>query len=439
VTVRGSVNSKVTVFEQHPDDGVSLRRKICILSLSDIANDPRVRRQGDALHIAGWSVVGVGLPNPTEDRPPWSILSQVLPTKSSYNKFGERLRQYPAVRWSRKQVARIFHVLASLKVRIQPEHGISAYWAWYWPWPHVRQIYDLATSITADVWLANDWVMLPVAARLAKERGGMYAYDTHELATDEYQERLRWRLIRRPFVKVIEGHFIRGAQHVSCVSHGIAVRLQELYELQRTPLVIRNIPKYSAAAFRPTGNNIRVLYHGIIAPKRGLEQAIESVPAWRRDFSFTIRGIGTANYMTSIQDRIDKLRLQGRVQIVPPVPMTELVRAAMPFDIGLFALPAHSLHNMFALPNKFFEYIMAGLALCISDLPEMTNLLRAYNLGTIIARVDPDAIATAINSVDSKAIEVFKRNSLKAALELNWENESQKMVRAYESEFKHAK
>ena len=111
----------------------------------------------------------------------------------------------------------------------------------------------------------------------------------------------------------------------------------------------------------------------------------------------------------------------------------------MPFDIGLFALPGHSLHNMFALPNKFFEYIMAGLALCISDLPEMTNLLRAYNLGTIIARVDPDAIATAINSVDPKTIDVFKRNSIKAALELNWENESQKMMRAYESEFKHAK
>ena len=97
-------------------------------------------------------------------------------------------------------------MLASLKVRLRPEHAISAYWAWYWPWPYVRQIYDLATSITADVWLANDWVMLPVAARLAKERGGIYVYDTHELAIDEYSERLRWRLIRRPFVKAIEDH-----------------------------------------------------------------------------------------------------------------------------------------------------------------------------------------------------------------------------------------
>lgn len=330
-------------------------------------------------------------------------------------------------------------MLASLKVRLRPEHAISAYWAWYWPWPYVRQIYDLATSITADVWLANDWVMLPVAARLAKERGGIYVYDTHELAIDEYSERLRWRLIRRPFVKAIEDQFIRGAKHVSCVSHGIAVRIQELYGLQRTPLVIRNIPTYSAATFRPTGNDIRILYHGIIAPERGLEQAIESVPAWRRDFSLTIRGIGRASYIASIQDRIDRLGLQGRVQIAPSVPMTELVRAAMPFDIGLFALPGHSLHNMFALPNKFFEYIMAGLALCISDLPEMTNLLRAYNLGTIIARVDPDAIATAINSVEPKTIDMYKQNSIKAALELNWDNESQKMMRAYESEFKHAK
>ena len=38
------------------------RPAICVLALSAIADDPRVRRQAEAFHRAGWSVVAVGLP-----------------------------------------------------------------------------------------------------------------------------------------------------------------------------------------------------------------------------------------------------------------------------------------------------------------------------------------------------------------------------------------
>ena len=56
--------------------------------------------------------------------------------------------------------------------------------------------------------------------------------------------------------------------------------------------------------------------------------------------------------------------METRVRLAPPVPMTSLVQEAAGFDIGLFALPRSSRHNELALPNKFFEYIMAGLATC---------------------------------------------------------------------------
>ena len=69
--------------------------------------------------------------------------------------------------------------------------------------------------------------------------------------------------------------------------------------------------------------------------------------------------------------------------------MTALVREAAAFDIGFFALPGHSRHNEFALPNKFFEYIMAGLALCVTDLPEMARLIRRHMLGVTFRSLDP--------------------------------------------------
>src|SRR6185437_16827545 len=50
--------------------------RICILALSAIADDPRVRRQGDSFHRAGWNVVGVGLAGSRSGETSWPILTR---------------------------------------------------------------------------------------------------------------------------------------------------------------------------------------------------------------------------------------------------------------------------------------------------------------------------------------------------------------------------
>ena len=47
--------------------------KICLLSYSIIADDPRVRRQGDAFADAGWHVFAISLPGAREQPPRWPI------------------------------------------------------------------------------------------------------------------------------------------------------------------------------------------------------------------------------------------------------------------------------------------------------------------------------------------------------------------------------
>src|SRR5262249_59370131 len=127
------------------------------------------------------------------------------------------------------------------------------------------------------------------------------------------------------------------------------------------------------------------------------------------------------SYLGALKRRIEERRLASRVRLAPPIAMTALVREAAAFDIGFFALPGSSRHNQYALPNKFFEYVMAGLALCVTDLPEMGRLIREHDLGVTFSRVDPDAIAAAVNALDPSSIDRYKRNALTAARELRWE------------------
>jgi glycosyltransferase involved in cell wall biosynthesis len=159
--------------------------------------------------------------------------------------------------------------------------------------------------------------------------------------------------------------------------------------------------------------------------------AIDSVAIWRPEFHFTIRGPENPGLSHALRTRIRDLGLADRVELAPAVPMTELVRAASAFDIGFFVFPDDCWHNRFVLPNKFFEYVMAGLALCVSDLPEMARLVNAYELGVLVPRVDPGAIAAAVNSLDRERIDRCKQNALAAARELCWEREAAELIGAY--------
>jgi glycosyltransferase involved in cell wall biosynthesis len=418
-----------------------------VLALSAIADDPRVRRQGDSFHQNGWRVFGVGLPGGRSALPEWPILAENQPSRSfaavrdrteasmlppgafqsvltgiaNYLRKKPRLRRMASMGW------RLWGRCMLLLVRVRPGLAEKIFWR---DMP-LRQLHELAGAVEADMWLANDWTALPIAARLAREKGGVYGYDTHELATEEYAEKRAWRLWQRPLVRVLEGKFIREAKVVSAVSTGIARRLDELYSLPRPTLVVRNTPQYERRGFRPTGERIRVLYHGIIVPGRGLEIAIDSVAQWRREFELTLRGPDNPEFTPSLRARIAAHGLDGRVVLAPAVPMTALVQEAAEFDIGFFALPGHSRHNEFALPNKIFEYIMAGLCLCTTELPEIAGLIREYDLGVTIPTPDPAAIAVAINSLDRDRIDDYKRNALIAARELCWERESEKLLASY--------
>jgi len=315
-----------------------------------------------------------------------------------------------------------------ISVRFQPGIADKLYWTMQ---STITELYELAHTVDAGVWLANDWIALPLAARMAKEKGGKYVYDTHEFAVEEYAEKLHWRIWKRPLVGAVERRYIGNAAVVSSVSAGISERLDAMYQLPRPSLVIRNTPFYQRFRFRRTGERIRVLYHGIIVIGRGLEQTIDSVASWRPEFELTIRGPENPGYSDMLRQRIRDAGLENRVRLVPPVPMIALVEEATAFDIGFFALPGHSRHNEFALPNKFFEYMMAGLALCVSDLAEMARLVKAHQLGVLISTLDPVAIASAINSFNRARIDACKRKALAVAEKLCWERESSRLVDAY--------
>ena len=430
--------------------------RIGVIALSRFLDDPRVRRQCEILCANGYQVFAIGQDDVRQETVPWTVVQKQQSNLDTSQGSGQRAKDRSfAERWRRrfnkplreqvrilltlpvailmrikpiaKTLTRLILVVRAQRCWLQPHYAQDIFWSWG---GDLNDLYEKARHLKCDVWLANDWTALPIAARLAKENGGVYVYDTHEFALQEYQERWVWRISQKPIVAAVEKSLIYGAGFVTAVSSGISDRLTAIYKLPKPVVTIRNTPSHVATPFRPTPALIRVLYHGIVAPGRGLEAAIDSVLAWAPNRELHIRGPGGAEYIELLRCRIADARLQSRVFIIPPVPMTQLVNAATEFDIGFFALPGHSLHNQFALPNKFFEYAMAGLALSVSRLPEMELLIKQFEMGSTFDEVEPGCIAASINAMSRDDIDRFKRNSLKAAETLCWEKESEKLLSA---------
>ncbi len=80
-----------------------------------------------------------------------------------------------------------------------------------------------------------------------------------------------------------------------------------------------------------------------------------------------------------------------------------------------------------ALPNEFFDFITAGLALCIGPSPEMARLTRQYQCGVVGASFEPAEIARVLRQLSAANIDAMKRASIAARAQLSSEHELPKV------------
>ncbi len=102
----------------------------------------------------------------------------------------------------------------------------------------------------------------------------------------------------------------------------------------------------------------------------------------------------------------------------------------MPFytkqaDIGISIEENIGLNYYYALPNKIFDYIKAGIPILASELPEIRNIVSHYKVGEFIQSHSPEHIADSIKSmlISDEKLKQYSENCKIAEQELCWEND----------------
>jgi glycosyltransferase involved in cell wall biosynthesis len=66
--------------------------------------------------------------------------------------------------------------------------------------------------------------------------------------------------------------------------------------------------------------------------------------------------------------------------------------------IGVVLLQPERGNDFTGQPNKLFEFMGAGLAIIVSDFPEIGRVVREHDCGILVDPRDPHAIASALNA-----------------------------------------
>lgn len=289
----------------------------------------------------------------------------------------------------------------------------------------------------ADLLVANDLDTLLPVYLVAKLRCVTLVYDTHEYFTGSPE--VAHRPLRRWFWKSLEGYLFPKQKTIITVNESIA----QLYEkaFGKKLHVVRNMPRYRLPDNKvtrqelnlPEDKRIILLQGSGINTDRGTEELIMAMrPEHGIDKALLVI-IGSGNVIGQLKKQVNGENLGERVIFLPKMPYEQLLQYTTLADIGISLDKPNSINYLFSLPNKFFDYIMSGTPVLVSDLPELRRIVDKYLVGMIAKNHDPAHIATCIKQMlsDSEQLSQWKTNCLDAAQELNWEKEEETIIEIY--------
>jgi glycosyltransferase involved in cell wall biosynthesis len=272
--------------------------------------------------------------------------------------------------------------------------------------------------------------------------GSAVVYDSHELWPDRNQ-----RVEPRAWLMAGEWLLTRVAHRVTTTSPAHAEVMARRYRIP-SPVTVRNIPEGTGPDRRPLGTTAAgasgdgrrarrpdpsplVVYVGGLQPNRGLEQAIEAVA--RIDGArLRLLGPGAPTYRSELEQLARAERVDDRVEFSPPVAPAEVVPAVRDADLGLALFQPTCLSHRLVLPNKLFEYTLAGLPVLGSDLPMISAFISEHRLGATVDPGDAEAIAAKIRElIEPEANARLRAAAERAAATIDWERERELLEDVY--------
>lgn len=286
--------------------------------------------------------------------------------------------------------------------------------------PATRAALELLAGRQFDLIVANEARALPLAHRIAN--GAPIWGDMHEWAPEERTHVLSWRLLVAPFMRYICATYLPTTAAVTTVNGSIARLYDDQFGVHTE--VVRNSIAYQKLAPSPLlPDRVRLVHSGGAVPGRNLEALIEATLALDERFTLDFYLIGARDGGRYL-DHLHKVAADSpRITFHPAVSPAQLAETLNAYDVGIYAIPPQTTNHRFMLPNKFFDFAQARLALVFGPSVETSALIEQYGLGIVTTDFSSRSLAKALESLTPATLAQYKSNANAAAKALSSETD----------------
>ena len=411
------------------------RWTIGIVSFSEVKNDARVLRQIKYLS-SSFNLVVIGFGDEPKidnrkSRTKWLSIKPketILIKGNTYDKKALRLilrlkdGDYSSIKYS-------FLYRLGLLSRFSEKICKLCYWA-----NNIhKDALRYAINEKCDAYLANDWDALPVVGEAARQTNSKFIFDAHEYSLGQRQN-FFYRMYNEPIIAHSLNKYLPHADAFVTVGSIIGERYQEEYNV--IPQIIRNAPEYCDIDLHPmTSSKINIVHHGVASPRRHLEGTIQAIGLSDKKFHLHLMLVEKDPVHLKKLKKMAHDVAPDRIHFHEPVAPSQIVRRISEYDLGICVFPPVTYNLNMALPNKFFDFIQAGLAVITGPSPEMAKIAREYGIGKVTSSFSPADVAETLNALKIEEIEEMRLSARKAAQEFHAEKEHEKLIRIFRTLF----
>ncbi len=351
------------------------RRPVCMIVHAYYEEDPRVRREAEALVAAGWEVDVFGLRR--EGETPASVVA------------GVNLRRLPVGR----------HQGAGLPVYLAEYGAFLVRALWAATLAHRRRRYGLV-----EVHSLPDYLVF--AALPMKLAGVPILLDLHEAMPEFFRSRFPRAAnpISYKLLRLQEKLSIAFADEVMTVNEplaerlrGIGVRPDRLTVLLNSPdLGLFDATAHPARGFMADGT-LRLVYTGALTPTYELDvvlRAVASIAAARPRLPLRATFYGRGDALPTLTGLAAELGIAAVVDFPGRIPIEDVPAAVARGDIGVAPTRLDPFTGM-SLSTKVLEYAAMGKPVVASRLPTVERYFQPDTL-SLYEPGDPESLAAAV-------------------------------------------
>ena len=366
---------------------------IVIFSFSPLARDPRVLRQLEIIKEAspGAKIITVGLGEA------WSelvehhqIFGSAALAKSwrlvLFGRSGNRILDFSFGEVLAKVAAGIgFHSYFFKRIsRVKEADNLLR---------KIRETYDVSHVI------GNDFDCLP----LLKEHfgGDMVFLDSHEFTPNQsLSASLGKAVVRRHKRWLVRSTYYFPAK-MSTVSEGI--RQEYLREFGTREIGIwPNAPRpITLGSSKAVSKPIRLVHHGLGTRPRQLERMVQTLQDLGDGYELHFYLV---NLDPQYRVELETLASKDALFFHEPVATSDLSTELSQYDVGVFLHEPKSVNAKYMLPNKFFEFVNAGLAVATGPAVEMATISTKQGFGIVSDDFEPSSLASKLRNLPNEEI-----------------------------------